>query len=206
MLTFMSMLLLLCGEQEGDPSGTCDPQNVGLGQGSESTAGGGGESFEEKLTEIMETVMHSKVMEELKALPSEVMEELKNLPSEIRESLLLHVERRSLVVAGVGVAVVTALLLLGCVWIHWCHTEHGEYRYIPIAQVEEFLRYQNQATSSSASSSSQHGGSQDAHHSSRRRKHSGGRSSHHQHRHKAGESHLTHRRTDHNHIGNGGGQ
>ncbi|XP_076447604.1 uncharacterized protein LOC143284626 [Babylonia areolata] len=190
MLTLLSALLLLCGEQEGDQSGVCDTQD--------RDGGGGGESFEDKLNEIMENVMHSKMMEELKALPSEVMEELKNLPGELRESLLLHVERRSLVVAGVVVAVVAALLLLGCVWIHWCHTEHGEYRYIPISQVEEFLRYQNLA--SSTSSSHHHHGHRHRH------KHHGQHHSSHGHRGKdrSDSSQLTHRRTDHNHIANGG--
>lgn len=202
MLTLMSMLLLLCGEQEGDLSDTCDPQNVG---GSGPTGGGGSESFEDKLTEIMDNVMHSKMMEDLKALPSEVMEELKNLPSEIRESLLLHVERRSLVVGGVVVAIVAALLLLGCVWIHWCHTEHGEYRYIPISQVEEFLRYQNLPGSAAASASAHHGRSQDGghHHPARRRKNSG-RSSSQRHKESDHGSQVTYRRTDHKHIANGG--
>ena len=62
--------------------------------------------------------------------------------SELRESFLLHVERKSFMVAGVVVAIVAALLLLGCLWINWCHTDTGEYRYIPVSQVS-ILLYSN---------------------------------------------------------------
>lgn len=55
--------------------------------------------------------------------------------SELKESLILHVERRSLMVAGVVVAIGAAIMLLGCLWIHWCHTEHGEY--VPLTPAKE---------------------------------------------------------------------
>lgn len=55
--------------------------------------------------------------------------------SELKESLILHVERRSLMVAGVVIAIGAAIMLLGCLWIHWCHTEHGEY--VPLTPAKE---------------------------------------------------------------------
>ena len=93
-------------------------------------------------------------------------------------------ERRSLVVAGVVVAIGAALMLLGCLWIHWCHTEQGRYLYIPVSQVEEFEKYnQHQA------------------HPHRHRRHSG--RSRHKHREGSEGSVVTHRKA-HSHIANGG--
>ena len=106
---------------------------------------------------------------------------------ELRESLLLHVERRSLVVAGVVVAIGAAVLLLGCLWVHWCHTEHGRYLYIPLSQVAEFEKYNKRGA-----------------HPPRHRRHSG-RSARHKHREGAEGSVLTHRKEHSSHIANGGG-
>ncbi|KAK7486733.1 hypothetical protein BaRGS_00022017 [Batillaria attramentaria] len=109
-----SLMLVLCGEKLGDgTSASCE------GEASDAP-----EPEEHKYSDLIDKVMHSKVMEELKALPAE-----------IRESLILHVERQSLVVAGVLVAIGALVLLLGCLWIHWCHTEYVEY--VPISQLEE---------------------------------------------------------------------
>lgn len=168
MIGLVSVLLFLCEEQNGDSGETCSS-----GQQSQAESGGLEDRLHEFLEKIMNSqlygkvmhselmdkyadlydkvihsdivnkVMHSRMIVDPKALAIQVLHELKALQGELKESLLLHVERRSLVVAGVLVAVAAALLLLGCVWINWCHEEHGEYRYIPASQVEEFLRYQS---------------------------------------------------------------
>ena len=64
--------------------------------------------------------------------------------------MILQVERCSLVIAAVAVTVVTALLLLGCVWFQWCHVDRGGYRYIPASQMAEFVKYQQLAGSEGA--------------------------------------------------------
>ncbi|PVD24161.1 hypothetical protein C0Q70_14631 [Pomacea canaliculata] len=78
------------------------------------------------------------------------MEELKALPGELKESLILHVERRSLMVAGVVVAIGAAIMLLGCLWIHWCHTEHGEY--VPLTPAKEEHEKKNSSSTTTRSS------------------------------------------------------
>ncbi|KAK7102774.1 uncharacterized protein [Littorina saxatilis] len=193
---FLPVLLFLCGEQDGEEGDGC--QRAG---GGASGGGGASESFEDKMHDIMDMVMHSKMMDNLKALPSEVMEELKALPGELRESLILHVERRSLVVAGVVVAVVAALLLLGCVWINWCHADHGHYRYVPVSQLEEFMKYQKVGLHASHKHphAPQHPHTPQPLHQHRPR---------HRNKHKEGEgaahgASVTHRKS-HAHIANGG--
>lgn len=129
----VSMIWMLCGEKSGD----------GAREACEEVTTAPSEEL--KFADMIDKVMHSKVMAELKALPSE-----------IRESLILHVERQSLVVAGVLVAIGAAVLLLGCFWIHWCHTEYVEY--VPISHLDEAEQRLHRAKHSNKHNRHKHSG------------------------------------------------
>lgn len=78
----------------------------------------------EELDQVIDNLAHSKVMEEIRALPRE-----------IRESFVLSVRNQSYIMAGVMVAVTTAILIAGVLYYAWCHQDAWNYNIVPIEEL-----------------------------------------------------------------------
>ncbi|CAL1532073.1 unnamed protein product [Lymnaea stagnalis] len=80
----------------------------------------------EELDQVIDNLAHSKVMEEIRALPRE-----------IRESFVLSVRNQSYVMAGVMVAATTAILIAGVLYYAWCHHDAWNYNIVPIEELPQ---------------------------------------------------------------------
>jgi len=85
------------------------------------------------LDEVIDTVAHSQLQEELQHVldqvaASKVMKDIKALPEGIRNSLL-SVRNRSYVVSGVLMAITAAILMVGVVYCYWCTNDSWSWAY-----------------------------------------------------------------------------
>ncbi|KAH9507908.1 hypothetical protein Btru_053192 [Bulinus truncatus] len=84
----------------------------------------------EEIDYVLDNLAHSKVMEDIRALPRE-----------IKESFVLSVRNKSYIAAGIMVAMTTAVLIAGALYYAWCHQDNWNYCIVPLEEIPHSADY-----------------------------------------------------------------